>query len=101
MILGEARRAAGLTQSELAQRVGVARSAISMYESGRREPGADVLLRLLTATGVAVDTVRPTPGVDCYRNSQVFTSLTSILNSIPMRPSGPLAFPSDVWTRTR
>jgi transcriptional regulator with XRE-family HTH domain len=101
VMLLEARRAAGLTQAALAVRVGVARSAVSMYESGAREPGAEVFLRLLTATGVAVASGRPAGNVDCWRNSEVFTSLTSILSSVPIRDSGPLEFPARAWRRTR
>ncbi len=96
-MLLEARRAAGLTQVELSRRSGVPRTAISMYESGRREPGADVFLRLLTATGAALDQGRPTGEVDCYRNSQIFTSLTSILGSVPIKESEELGFPTEVW----
>jgi transcriptional regulator with XRE-family HTH domain len=101
VMLLEARRGAGLTQAELAVRAGVARSAVSMYESGAREPGADVFLRLLTAAGVAVESGRPTVGIDCWRNSQVFTSLTSILGAVPIRDAGPLKFPAHAWRRAR
>jgi transcriptional regulator with XRE-family HTH domain len=37
-LLREARRRAGLSQTELAVRAGVAQSVISAYETGRREP---------------------------------------------------------------
>ena len=40
-MLSEARRSAGLSQAELAERTGLARTAVSMYETGAREPGAD------------------------------------------------------------
>lgn len=70
-----------------------------MYETGAREPGADTFLRLLTATGAAVEAGRPAARIDCWRNSTVFTSLTSILESVPVAPSGPLRFPTDVWRR--
>ena len=53
-MLSQARRAAGLTQAELGLRAGVAKTAISMYETGSRQPGADVFLRLLEATGSRV-----------------------------------------------
>lgn len=33
----------GLTQSQLAEKVGLSPSAISMYENGRREPTFDIL----------------------------------------------------------
>ena len=50
-LLRKARRAAGLTQTELARRAGVTQSVISAYESGRREPALSTLVRLVEATG--------------------------------------------------
>lgn len=53
-LLVEARKASGLTQSQLAERSGVPQPAISAYERGRRIPGADMFLRLLAANGATV-----------------------------------------------
>jgi transcriptional regulator with XRE-family HTH domain len=47
-----ARRQAGLTQTELAKRAGTSQAAVSAYESGRRSPSVDTLVRILTATGL-------------------------------------------------
>jgi transcriptional regulator with XRE-family HTH domain len=47
-----ARRQAGLTQTDLAQRAGTSQAAISAYESGRRSPSVDTLCRVLAAAGV-------------------------------------------------
>jgi len=47
-----ARRQAGLTQTELAQRAGTSQAAVSAYESGRRSPSVDTLCRILAATGL-------------------------------------------------
>lgn len=41
-----ARKAAGLTQAELAEAVGVSRTVITMYETCRSAPSLDVALRL-------------------------------------------------------
>lgn len=46
-----ARVAAGLTQEQLAQRMGTTQSAIARLESGRRMPGIKTLERLAAATG--------------------------------------------------
>jgi transcriptional regulator with XRE-family HTH domain len=53
--LGAARRQAGLTQRELAQRAGVTLNSIWRYETGRRPEDYDVLARLGEAVGVSVD----------------------------------------------
>lgn len=37
------RRAAGLSQQQLAEAVGLSRSAVGMYETGKREPDIDTL----------------------------------------------------------
>jgi uncharacterized protein len=59
-VVREARRAAGLTQAELARRAGVTQSVVSAYESGRREPALSTLVRLVEATGAQLRlTVEP------------------------------------------
>ena len=49
------RRKRGLSQTQLAQAVGVSPSAIGMYEQGRREPSAEILVALSRIFGVTVD----------------------------------------------
>ncbi|MHB1527361.1 MAG: helix-turn-helix domain-containing protein [Candidatus Dormibacteria bacterium] len=64
-VLREARLRAGLSQSELAHRAGVAQSVISMYESGRRQPALSTLAALVDPTGLdLVLELRPAPGLD-------------------------------------
>ena len=41
--LSSLRRGAGLTQAELAEKLGMSKSAISMYECGKREPEFELL----------------------------------------------------------
>jgi predicted nucleotidyltransferase/DNA-binding XRE family transcriptional regulator len=53
-VLRRARKAAGLTQAELARRAGVTQSVISAYEAGRREPALSTLTRLINATGATL-----------------------------------------------
>jgi transcriptional regulator with XRE-family HTH domain len=50
-IIELARRAAGLTQAELALRAGTTQSAVSMYERRRKVPMLDVAERLMQAAG--------------------------------------------------
>ncbi len=46
-----ARQAAGLTQSEVARRMGTTQSAVAAIESGSRTPTVDLLERLARACG--------------------------------------------------
>ncbi len=50
-LIRDARRRAGLSQTELARRAAVAQSVISAYESDRREPGLAMLTKLIEAAG--------------------------------------------------
>jgi transcriptional regulator with XRE-family HTH domain len=50
--LRELREAAGWTQEQLAERVGVKREAIARWEAGKREPGWSNVLTLAEALGV-------------------------------------------------
>lgn len=54
-LLRDARRRAGMTQAQLAHRAGITQSVVSAYESNRREPSLPALLRLIAATGHALE----------------------------------------------
>lgn len=49
------RRQAGMSQAELAARMGVSASAVGMYEQGRREPSAEGLVALAEIFRVSTD----------------------------------------------
>ena len=49
------RKAARMTQSQLAERAGVSRQAISDIETGKHDPTISVALLLARALGVKVD----------------------------------------------
>lgn len=49
------RRQAGLSQAELAARMGISASAVGMYEQGRREPSVDALVMLSEIFRVSTD----------------------------------------------
>ncbi len=53
--IGCARRAAGLTQEELAGRMHVVRQTVSKWEKGRSAPDADQLVELAQALGTTTD----------------------------------------------
>lgn len=45
----------GMTQAELAEKLGVSASAVGMYEQGRREPDSAVLKKMAAVLHVSVD----------------------------------------------
>ena len=52
--LSRLRRERGLTQAELGARLGISKSAVSMYECGNREPELDLLRAMADLFGVSV-----------------------------------------------
>ncbi len=65
-LVREARRRAGLTQAELAERAGVPKSTVGRIESGARIPSTGMVERLVRAAGlsVSVSLTEPDPGTD-------------------------------------
>ena len=55
--LKELRIAKGLTQDEVADKIGLTRQAISGYESGKRQPGIDILMQLSALYEVDIETI--------------------------------------------
>ncbi|WP_211355033.1 helix-turn-helix domain-containing protein [Blastococcus colisei] len=102
-LLQEARRRAGMTQAQLAQRAGTTQSAISAYESGRRQPSLPVLLGMLAATGhvlegslVAAEPARPAPlagvlGRRVHRHRREITSIAARYGARDVRVFGSVA----------
>jgi transcriptional regulator with XRE-family HTH domain len=54
-LIREARRLGGLTQAELARRLGTTQSAVSNWERDRDTPRVDTLARILEACGFEAD----------------------------------------------
>lgn len=52
--LRDLRHRAGVTQVELARRVGIPSTVVSAYECGRRQPSLEVAGRIITALGFEV-----------------------------------------------
>ena len=65
-LIRQARRRAGITQAELARRLGTTQSVISRWERGHDAPRVDTLVDILRACGFESDVVlRPSDsGVD-------------------------------------
>jgi len=51
----ERRIAAGLTQTELAEKIGVSQATVGMWETGNRTPRASKLLELSKLLGCSVE----------------------------------------------
>ena len=49
------RKAAGMSQAELAQKLNISTSAVGMYEQGRREPRVDLVTRMAEIFCVSTD----------------------------------------------
>ncbi|MCI8891597.1 MAG: helix-turn-helix transcriptional regulator [Eubacterium sp.] len=64
-LLKNLRKDAGLTQKELADKVGVTNSTISFYEQEERSPSVDMIIRLSKIFNVSVDYLL---GIDQKRN---------------------------------
>lgn len=61
-VIRQARLAGGLTQAELAERMGTTQSAVARLEAADANPRVATLLRAVEAAGQALDaTVRPRP----------------------------------------
>ncbi|MVM36532.1 helix-turn-helix domain-containing protein [Spirosoma sp. HMF3257] len=51
----EARKAKGLTQKELGEKLGVGESAVNKYETGKVNPSVDTLHKIAIVLGAALD----------------------------------------------
>jgi len=92
-LLVEARERAGLSQAELARRAGVSRSVLSVYESGRRRPSSEALVRILAAAGFQLG-LRPAVRVlDDARAGRILEQVLELAEALPGRRRGPLRYP--------
>lgn len=53
--LRKVRRETGMTMKSLAEMIGVSESAISQYETGKRQPAFDILIKLAEIFNVTTD----------------------------------------------
>ncbi|HEX3736061.1 MAG TPA: helix-turn-helix transcriptional regulator [Solirubrobacterales bacterium] len=83
----------GLSQAELARRAGIPRSVLNVYLRGRREPGADALVRLAGAAGFDLQLTRREPPVDPQRAGEILVQVLELAEALPFRPRAELQFP--------
>ena len=55
--LKETRIEKGLTQEDVAEKIGLTRQAVSAYEAGKRQPGIDILMKLAEVYEVGIETL--------------------------------------------
>lgn len=86
------RLAAGLTQQDLADEIGISPSAIGMYEQGRREPDRATLLIMSNYFGVSSDYLLGFPQAQDVREMingmrhQVRAAEGLMFNGVPIAP---------------
>lgn len=88
------RRASGWSQGELAQKLQVSASAVGMYEQGRREPAAALLVEMSRLFGVTVDyllTGAPAPDEQEKVRSAMELALREAEARLERRTSHPLS----------
>lgn len=84
-LVREARRRAGLSQAELAEKAGTTQSAIARLEAGRTNPSFDLVLRTLKLCGFRLDV-----SLDPYDDSDL-AQAQAILRIPPERRLGHLS----------
>ena len=85
--LRDLRLRAGLTQREVARRVGLPDTVLSAYERGRRQPSLDTAGRIIDAIGFDV---RFTPRLDPDIQARRLVEVLTLAEALPYRPR-PLA----------
>ncbi len=79
-LVREARRRAGMTQAELAEKAETTQSAIARLESGRTSPSFDLVLRLLKLCGFRLDV-----SLDPYDDSDLAQAEALLRRSVDER----------------
>lgn len=84
-ILKSLRIKEGLTQDELAEKVGFSRSAVSMYESGNRTPTPDILEMLADFFNVDMNYITGTTEEEYYLDLKTKQIAQEIFNNPELR----------------
>jgi transcriptional regulator with XRE-family HTH domain len=92
-LLVDMQRSSGLNQAELARRAGIPRSVLNAYLRGRREPGADVLLRIAAAAGFELQPTSRKAPVDEERASKILVQVLELAEALPFRPRAEMGYP--------
>lgn len=79
-VLRSLRKNAGMSQEELGNKLGLAKSTISMYESGTREPSLEILEAIADTFNVDMNTL-----TDSKKSAEVSTELQEYLEELKNR----------------
>jgi transcriptional regulator with XRE-family HTH domain len=93
LLIGRLVDGSGLSQAELARRAGIPRSVLNVYLRGRREPGADALVRLAAAAGFDLEPTKREPPVDAERAGKILVQVLGLAEALPFRPRSEMSFP--------
>ena len=88
------RREAGLSQAQLARKLGISPSAMGMYEQGRREPSVDNLVAIARIFQVSTDyllTGAPAPQEKERLNELLLSRMASADCRLDSRPDRPFS----------
>lgn len=83
----------GLSQAELARRAGIPRSVLNAYLKGHREPGAEALLRIVSAAGGKLELGEHKPPVDPVRAGKILMQVLGLAEALPYRPRAEMRYP--------
>ena len=76
-LVREARKRAGLTQRELAERAGTTQSAVARLESGRTSPAFETVLALVRTCGLDLDIMLVERDLSDWRQAARLRGLTA------------------------
>lgn len=88
--LTQARKAAGLTQADIAARLSVSRQAVSRWESGQSKPSTEKLLALGALYGVSIDQL-------LNAEESVVEAVSDEPEAVPVEPVIPQKHRSRTW----
>jgi len=92
-LVARLRESSGLTQTELARRSGLDRSALSAYEHGRRQPSVGALARIAAAAGMELDTVPARNAAADEHAGRILAQVIELAEALPYRPGEELTYP--------